>query len=1102
MPLALRVPGTAAGARDRGCPCSTPTWRRPSSRWPACRGRRSCAGRDLAGAWPAGAAGGHGPRAHPGQPRDLRGGGQGGRALGRAEAHRERGAGASPPADRFELYDLARDPAEASDLSERGRRWSSTSGWSRGRGGRAEEAFRLRVGAGRTVELSAGGPGGPARAGVRRVTGLRSALYDVCVARDPRRAARATPGDGALAAARPSGPARPRPVPLLRDRARHPARRSCPAWPSSTGSYAEGQVREALTGLTADPRVGEFLGHLRETLSGAGFLEDEAFERMRAERHREFAGARAARGRARGLGLPGVGRPVAGGHGGVHGRGLGRAGGAAAARRRPDRDRRSPRQPRGRLAVVSRRLSPPWLPRTPRRTFVILGTSHYGEPERFGLTRKPFLTPCGETRDRHGPGGRAGGRRRGRRSCSRTTATPSSTPSSSRSCSCSTCSGPASGSCPSCAGPSRAARGGRAGRRTTRACGASWARWARWRPREGGRLLLRPGRGHGARGPPLRRRAQRPRGRRGMARVEARDRGRIDRIAAGTPAGFWDLVQETRDDLRWCGASPLYTFLHAVPGPGRAAALRAVEHRRAQRGQLRGPGLPRARRRVLRYPGRSGPCRPEEERDPTHADRDRRSGRWPSPCRSSPCAPAPASSAEKPAVKRAPKAPAADAVAIMAGEPITSAEFEELAGPRLFAVRTQEYNQKRALLEEAIDARLLEKEGKARGISADELIRVEVDAKVPAVTEAEQKEYYEKNKPRFGTTPEAEALKQIEAGLRQQRARERRMAFVKELRDKVGVQHPARSAARGGERGRDDPAKGPATAPITIVEFSDFQCPYCARVNPTLKQVEEKYGDKLRVVFRDFPLAPDPQGRGQGRGGGGVRARAGQVLGDARQALRQPGQAPGRGPEAGGHRDRPRRRDLQPVPGLRQARRGVAEGHGRGRALRGDGHARLLHQRPPARAARSPSRPSRRSSTRSWPGCSRRRRRRRGARSSPAAVRARGPRARGAGRVGRVHEARDARAARPGLRPPSRRGSRRGRRRASATPPGTCSCSSRRAGASWRWTAPTTAGDPRGTRGCCPRRRASAPSRSTTQGPGTSPTTAARCGASSPSRRP
>jgi protein-disulfide isomerase len=203
--------------------------------------------------------------------------------------------------------------------------------------------------------------------------------------------------------------------------------------------------------------------------------------------------------------------------------------------------------------------------------------------------------------------------------------------------------------------------------------------------------------------------------------------------------------------------------------------------------------------------------------------------------------------------KRAAKPSDSGTVAMVGADPITAAEFEDLAGTKLFAVRTEEYKQKRALLEDVIDKRLLEKEGKARGISAEELLRVEVDAKVPAVTEAEQKDFYEKNKPRFGNTPEADAMKQIEGGLRQQRMRERQATFTKELRDKAGVRillDPPRVAVSAG----DDPAKGPATAPITIVEFSDFQCPYCSRVNPTLKQLDEKYGSKLRVVFRDFPL--------------------------------------------------------------------------------------------------------------------------------------------------------------------------------------------------------------------------------------------------------
>ena len=77
-----------------------------------------------------------------------------------------------------------------------------------------------------------------------------------------------------------------------------------------------------------------------------------------------------------------------------------------------------------------------------------------------------------------------------------------------------------------------------------------------------------------------------------MAEVADRDRQRIARVLESDAGGFWSLVQEKHDDLKWCGSSPLYTFLKALPGRARrAAALRAVEHRSAERGQLRGHRL-------------------------------------------------------------------------------------------------------------------------------------------------------------------------------------------------------------------------------------------------------------------------------------------------------------------------------------------------------------------------------------------------------------------------------------------------------------------------------------------------------------------------------
>jgi len=58
--------------------------------------------------------------------------------------------------------------------------------------------------------------------------------------------------------------------------------------------------------------------------------------------------------------------------------------------------------------------------------------------------------------------------------------------------------------------------------------------------------------------------------------------------------------------------------------------------------------------------------------------------------------------------------------------------------------------------------------------------------------------------------------------------------------------------------GPEDHVRGPADAPVTLVEYGDFECPYCGVTFPVVKELEEKYRDKLRVVFRSFPLAQHP----------------------------------------------------------------------------------------------------------------------------------------------------------------------------------------------------------------------------------------------------
>ena len=107
-----------------------------------------------------------------------------------------------------------------------------------------------------------------------------------------------------------------------------------------------------------------------------------------------------------------------------------------------------------------------------------------------------------------------------------------------------------------------------------------------------------------------------------MNEVDARDRARIARIDARRRRRLLGLVRENRDDLKWCGSSPFYTFLKTAPeGPRRTAALRAVEHRRAKRGQLRRHGVFEAS-----YHWRGHSCLPSDSRDAAAAQRASDSG--------------------------------------------------------------------------------------------------------------------------------------------------------------------------------------------------------------------------------------------------------------------------------------------------------------------------------------------------------------------------------------------------------------------------------------------------------------------------------------------
>jgi protein-disulfide isomerase len=200
-----------------------------------------------------------------------------------------------------------------------------------------------------------------------------------------------------------------------------------------------------------------------------------------------------------------------------------------------------------------------------------------------------------------------------------------------------------------------------------------------------------------------------------------------------------------------------------------------------------------------------------------------------------------------------------ETVATVAGKAISRAELEvrvkadHQASLRLLDVENERFDIFDGALEDMINQSLFESEAKRRGVKVDELLAAEVDAKIAPVTDAEKRAQYEGIKARVKDRPEADVLRQIESNMREQRRAERRDAFASELWKKANVAVTLDAPRREVEAG-NGPALGPANAPVTIVEFSDFQCPYCSRGAALIKQVHKQYGDRVRLVFRHFPL--------------------------------------------------------------------------------------------------------------------------------------------------------------------------------------------------------------------------------------------------------
>lgn len=195
-----------------------------------------------------------------------------------------------------------------------------------------------------------------------------------------------------------------------------------------------------------------------------------------------------------------------------------------------------------------------------------------------------------------------------------------------------------------------------------------------------------------------------------------------------------------------------------------------------------------------------------------------------------------------------------DAAAKVGERVISRAELLEKASQQLAKLRQEEYDILKGQLDQMVDDMLIEAAAKKAGKTSEQYMQENIDAKVIAPTDAEVSATYEQFKSRLG----GQTLEQSRPRLLEYLQGQQKSKLYTDLLASLRIGTPVTvllDPPRIQVSVDDDPSQGPATAPVTIVAFSDYQCPYCSRAEPTITEVRKKYGDKVHYVFRDYPLS-------------------------------------------------------------------------------------------------------------------------------------------------------------------------------------------------------------------------------------------------------
>ncbi len=201
-------------------------------------------------------------------------------------------------------------------------------------------------------------------------------------------------------------------------------------------------------------------------------------------------------------------------------------------------------------------------------------------------------------------------------------------------------------------------------------------------------------------------------------------------------------------------------------------------------------------------------------------------------------------SAQTPAVRQP--------IARLGDQAIYDEDLQPFIGGQLLQLKNQEYALKTKALESLLRQRLVEKEAQSAGLTVEEFLAQTVDRNLPPWHADELGGFYLARREQFNK-PLADVKQEVEKAFLEARRQQARQEYIDQLWQKAGVAillNPPRIEVAM------DPARtrGSPDAQVTVVEFADYQCPYCKSVEPVLAQLRDKYQGKVRFSFRDFPL--------------------------------------------------------------------------------------------------------------------------------------------------------------------------------------------------------------------------------------------------------